>query len=490
MRCVERQAEVTTARSTNQMPKAGNPTNSIRSELQFLPYVLFSMLFIMPFLVRDLKVLPAPSILVLELVGAAIGLLGLVTLAHGRRVPWHLSYLYLGGAMVLVVMFGAVLNQVEPGTLLNGIRNFLRFAPFFFAHLLIRWTRESLRWQIGALGLFAFLQVPVATTQQFVLHLEPDRVSGTVAISSVLSMYLVAALCFVFANYLNKSLSPGWAGAMVMILFIPTTLNETKGTLILLPAAMLAIVAASGAMRHSPKRVLGACCAVLVLVATFGLVYNAIFAERAAAGSLLEFFLSDDQGAVSYLYSGDDVASDASRLIKGGEEAIIGERSPLAGAEGRVRRFDSIVLPILTLKDDLSTFLFGLGAGNVSSSNVESFAGDFEGIKGLTPAQPGLSGILWELGVFGAMVFLGFPLLVLRDAWTLARSNTHLRTLGAAWAGICVMVMLAYAYKNLLDFQVLGILFMYWSGYVAASAQSLRAQSRRPRAQKRARATA
>jgi hypothetical protein len=64
----------------------------------------------------------------------------------------------------------------------------------------------------------------------------------------------------------------------------------------------------------------------------------------------------------------------------------------------------------------------------------------------------------------------------MRDAWLLARSETPLKVFGAAWAGICAMVLLAFAYKNVLDFQVLAVMFMYWSGFVATQAHQLRLQ--------------
>jgi hypothetical protein len=439
---------------------------------------VFFLLFTIPFLVRDLGVLPAPAVLIIELLGAGVGLLGLIGLGQYQRLPWSRGYIYLALVALLAVVSGAILNAVLPGTLLSGVRTFFRFAPFFLMPLIVQWSPRTLRWQLYTLGFLALVQLPVTLVQQFVLDLPPDRVSGTVAISSVLSMYLIGTLCFVFAKYLYGSLGAVSTAIAALLLFIPTTLNETKGTLILLPIAITTIVLASGSIRRNPTRVLGSVSAVFGLLLTFGLVYNAIFPERAAGGALLGFFIGDDQGqdAVSYLYSGDEILVDVERLIGGSGEHVVGERSPLAGAEGRVRRFDSIVLPIRTLSDDFPTLFLGLGAGNVSGSTIASFSGPYAGIRALTPAQPGITGILWELGLLGAAVFIVFPLLVMRDAWLLARSETPLKVFGAAWAGICAMVLLAFAYKNVLDFQVLAVMFMYWSGFVATQAHQVRLQ--------------
>jgi hypothetical protein len=69
------------------------------------------------------------------------------------------------------------------------------------------------------------------------------------------------------------------------------------------------------------------------------------------------------------------------------------------------------------------------------------------------------------LGVALALVWL---LMIFKDARALSRNNDLSGTFALGWAGVAIVMIFAMPYKNIILFNVLGYLFWYFSGYIAA----------------------
>ena len=170
-----------------------------------------------------------------------------------------------------------------------------------------------------------------------------DPVRGTATTSSALSMLMTCGVVAVVSIYLRGKLrlTIVIAGALVL----PTTLNETKATLLLLPMALVpgALCMPKGSRSAAHCRNGAECAAVFAFVAT----YNYLVQFNATEKPLEQFV--GQSSYLRYLYSG--AAEEGANYI------------------GRV---DSLEFAVQGISRDPFTATFGLGAGNVSTSFCRS----------------------------------------------------------------------------------------------------------------------
>ena len=57
-------------------------------------------------------------------------------------------------------------------------------------------------------------------------------------LSSMLSIFLICVVAVLMGMYLRKQITGKALAVLFLLLLIPTTINETKGTLVLLPIAL------------------------------------------------------------------------------------------------------------------------------------------------------------------------------------------------------------------------------------------------------------
>jgi hypothetical protein len=143
------------------------------------------------------------------------------------------------------------------------------------------------------------------------------------------------------------------------------------------------------------------------------------------------------------------------------------------GTTDRVGRVDSFLLPIRVLSNyyDYFRLLFGLGIGNVSNSFFQQFQGKYAAYQEkFSAGRTALSLLLWETGLIGVFLSLIFLYFVFSDArYLIANEDGLSGTFALGWITIVVMTFITLFYKNIIVFNVLGYLFWYFSGYVAAS---------------------
>ena len=103
------------------------------------------------------------------------------------------------GALALVVICGAIANQMEPGPVFAGIRQYLRALPFFFLPAVLEIKERQLRAQLLLLSAFCLLQLPIAGMQRMATYARGgttgDETVGTLMNSASLTVFLVAAAC-------------------------------------------------------------------------------------------------------------------------------------------------------------------------------------------------------------------------------------------------------------------------------------------------------
>lgn len=453
--------------------------------MNIIPYILFISVFFLDFLSEDLGIIPRQITWFPELLS---GFVLLVVIAHAalkKSIVIHPKYVLLFAIFLLHLLAGAILNSVEPGTVFAGIRYYFKFAPFFLLPAVYNYSNEEMNGQLKFLLALALIQFPVVIFQKFImddpLHdtIHPDYVSGTLGVSSILSIYLVSVISILLGFYIRQKIRFAHFFVLTLFLFIPTTLNETKGTIILLPISILVIVLIARVLRENARRVIPIVATLPILFGSYLLVYNTYFAVEGGSQErgLIKFYTDPERGVKRYLYTGDAEALDPEAILRRGK-TVVGEKTEREVGAGRIRRIDAAILPFRVLSSEPSKLLLGLGIGNVSESFIGNFSGEYTDIRAMNASNIELAIMVWEIGIIGLLIFLLFFYFVYRDAKNLSGRNTLAGTIATGWTGIVVILVLSLAYKNIMVFNVVGYLFWYFSGYVAAKNLQVDSNSR------------
>ena len=375
------------------------------------------------------------------------------------------KYWLLFGALAVVMLCGIINSGTGSGPIITGMRFYLRAVPMFFLAAVVPFDESALKRQLKWLLAVAFIQLPVAGYQRWVVMSEGrftgDNVRGTVGDSGVLTMFLVCAVLVLTGLLLKRRISKTWYVILFLLLLVPTTINETKVTVIFLPLGLLATLIL-GAERGKRLRYAGMAFTVLVVFGSiFVPVYDLMEERNHYKVPILDFFTSEKE-LDRYLVANQK-----------GQGSGIGEAK-------LSNRGDSIVIPLGYLSRDPVNLAFGLGLGNVSPSNLgKNFEGAyfrlFRSVLVTTFAYFAL-----EFGVLGIMLIGLSYWLIFTDSIAVARQDDGLAgALAAGWIGVMVVFALATVYNTFYQFASVTYLYWYFAGVVAARRVALGYQAAR-----------
>jgi hypothetical protein len=246
------------------------------------------------------------------------------------------------------------------------------------------------------------------------------------------------------AAYIKKRIRVATYILLVGALFIPATINESKGTLILLPFALLVptLMSSQGQAFGRIRKMAGTVLVGILLVGVFVGIYDRRW--------------SDEGGSILSMYSEESISS---RLYKAQE--------PGRGYD--TGRIDSIVIAVRELSTDPVSLAVGLGMGNVASSFSRTLVGEYSdryvdyGVRVTTIAY-----LLWETGVIGVLLAIIFLVMVFKDARAVSRLDGFCGVVALGWMGVVSVIGLSMFYKTLIEQNVLDYLFFFISGYIIA----------------------
>jgi hypothetical protein len=272
-----------------------------------------------------------------------------------------------------------------------------------------------------------------------------DWTTGTLGDSGILSIFLIAAACITAALYEKKQLS--FARFLVLFLFIllPTTINETKATIILLPVGLLVAVVYAAEPAVRIRRLVVGTGLLLLFASIFVPVYDRMNAGRQYAGTLADFFLNKEN---------------VERYVSGSTPGEI------AQAPGRI---EAITVPFKSLARDPVKLAFGYGIGNASESSMgRGFVGRYA-LEYKPYLQSAFARFILELGVLGIGILLIVYWLVFQDCRRMARAGpTLVAGFAAGWAGVVTLMTVAMVYSLPEAYPAISFLFWYFSGLIAA----------------------
>lgn len=417
-----------------------------------LLYSLFISIFFLDYLVFKIGVGLRIITWIPEVFSILITIIVVMRAVVYKTVALDKKYVLFFSAFVIHVIIGIIVNRVPAGAIIAGLRMYFKFVPLFLIPAVYDFSDQQIKKQLKFLLLLAVLQCPLAIFQRLVQFRDlvtGDVISGTFTAAPLLSIYMISAIAVLLGFFLNEEIKPKLFLMTLAVLFIPTAINETKATMILLPIALIIPVLFAPRHKSKLKMAVTMWTLIAILLLGFNFIYSQFYAMRS---DVFEFYTSDQ--VKTYLYSG--VEADKVRDLRVGDDAEVG-------------RIDAIIYAITENSDNLFRLIWGVGIGNASVSFSKFLAGDYsETYTRLGGKQNALSHMLWEIGILG--VILSFPLfcLLFFDAKVVRNTAGTSGALALGWIGVLAVLFVCISYQNIITKNVISYLFCYISGFIAA----------------------
>lgn len=424
--------------------------------MQKLVLLMIVVVTTIPFLVH-LDLLPGQADFLPEVIGG-IALIAFIAMGVRQRFQYvRPVYWIVLGAILLNMICGILVNGVDAGPIFAGIRSYFRAIPLFLLPAAYAFSEEQVESQLSLVLKIVLLQAPIAAYQRLQPYVTGDSVFGTLMISSFLSMFLICAACVLTGFYLRGRLRAGPYLVMLVLMLAPTTFNETKGTLILLPLALLITFMIGSPRGARLKRLAAAGALSIFFLAVFVPVYD--YSQQGYKTRYME----GDRTIAKYFLEGR-----IQDYLYGGAQGVGATR------QGEVRRLDALVIPLQHLARDPVQLAFGLGIGNVSHSALgKKFTGhyfyQFEYF-----VLHSASRLVLETGVLGLALVLFLLWVISTDARRVAEGDSHVfGVIGVGWVGCVAVIGAGMFWKDIIGSSALGYMFWYFSGLVVAQRMRL-----------------
>lgn len=355
--------------------------------------------------------------------------------------------------LFLVAFTGSVVNQSSAAALIMGFRHHFKYLPFFILPMVCLFSEKEIKNILLLLGGLLLLQLPVTLFQRFVMFSSVttgDVVGGTIASSGVVSVLMVSAISLLYSLYLSKQITTKKMLVVAFCFFIPTTINETKATFILLPLGLLLATILYGdknMLLKMKKLALYGLLSVL-FVSAFIYMYDILYGSKFER-SFFDYLVQEKEGR-GYLYYGD----------KRTQERI---------EEGkRIGRVDAVVTALKKTSDDFGHLMLGVGIGNALTTRISFLkTGDSE-LRQYFPDLTTIPNIIWELGVLGLMLHFALFFMLFKDALALRSMSGFFGAFGLGWACVIGIMAVTLFYVNVLYSDALNTTFWLISGMVVS----------------------
>jgi hypothetical protein len=398
-----------------------------------------------------IHVLPFAAKFAPDILSALVLLLVVLLGTRGRFQHVRAAYWFVFGAVVLTMVSGALANSLQPGPLFTGVRNYVRAVPLFLLPAVYEFSERHIRRQLQLALALCIFQVPIAFHQWITRRqgaFTGDVIVGTLFLSGTLSVFLICAACVLTGAWLRKRLALTTFLPLFLLVIAPTTINETKATIVLLPLGLLVTFIAAAPRGTRLKNAILAAGLIAVFAAIFIPVYNTYGTGRKPGEGtpIVEFFTNKEK-----------------------LDRYMGGNAGVGAPAREVGRVDAIVTPLKEMSKDPTHFAVGLGIGNVAHSPLgEKFTGAYFPKFGQFLLSSASVFIL-EIGVFGLALVFTLDYLIYRDARVVAEADRGLvGALAAGWTGVTAVIVIATFYIALGSCDAISFLFWYFSGLVAA----------------------
>ena len=396
----------------------------------------------------NLEVLPRVVKLVPEIMFLVAAIIVLAYFVKNRVLAIQAKYVFIMIFTFMLIVIGIIINKVDPGVVINGVRNFLKFVPIFLLPAVYAFTEDEIKNQFKFIFILIIIQIPLAIYQRVFLYTQEsgDFIAGTLGNAKILSGILLWCIAILFAFYIKKKIKAKTLAFIVIILLVPIALNETAASLFLLPLAFIAplFFANLGRERFKYFVITGVTGCIFMIFLVVG--YDYTYSKRWGSGGIVT--LVTEGRLLEY-------ETETDRNTKG------------AVAVGRIAAINLAVDNLLEM--DPINFLVGVGIGNASDSLIEDFEGRYyEEFRDLGITKHTFSNIIWSFGLFGIILFYIFCIMIFKDAQVLSSVSNINGIIATGFLGVSAIFILQSIYINIFVDNILGALFVYFSGYIAS----------------------
>lgn len=415
--------------------------------MQYLIYILFIAIFSAEFLLSKLGLTLKAFALLPEMISFVCGLFVLLFFAFNKNMRIPLRYLFFYLALTIHITIGLVGNFVQPLTIFAGLRIYLKFLPFYFLPIAYHQTDCQIGRQLKFLLVIAVVQLPLSVYQRLIefQFASGDYIAGTLGTAPMMTLFLVSTISVLIGFYLKGKLSFRLFIALILIAFLPTSINETKATFILLPVAALVPMIFGLSKDKRVKVIFTLIPAFVLLIFGYLFLYQTFYGGRA---DVISFYTSDKLS--NYMYKDSDAAT-------------------IEGNEGDAGRIDSIILAYEANSDNLFKLVWGVGIGNAAKSFSKKFEGEYSSeYLRLGGKMTGLSHFIWEIGILGLVYVLWFLCLVFIDALKLSKQEGFTGSFALGWMGVILIAVLTLPYQNIISKDALVYTFLYFTGIITS----------------------
>jgi hypothetical protein len=420
--------------------------------MQTFTLVLFCCVTLCDFIVQLFNLPPMFSFLP-ELASGVVFLYVLIAGTVDRFRSVAPKYWLVCGALALEVICGIINNSPGAGPLISGLRFYFKAAPLFFLAAVLPLTEEGLKRQFKVILGLAFLQIPVAMYQRWVVmssgRWTGDEVRGTITDSGILSMFLICVGLVLTGLFMKRRIGWFWYAVLFLALLFPTTINETKVTVIFVPLGLLVVLIAGSEPGKRLRYAGMALSTMIVFGAIFVPVYDKMEENNPKGINIVDFF-TNEKALNNYLVSH-------------------GSHKEGIGTTHFVHRGDAIMVPLKYLAKDPVSLAFGLGLGNVSPSvTSKNFEGAYFNLFSsfLTLS---FTFFLLEFGLFGVLLVLLLNWFIFMDCLAVSRRDDSLMgALATGWLGVVAVFIIAMFYNSFHYFPSVTYLYWYFSGVICA----------------------
>ncbi|MDP1788083.1 hypothetical protein [Nitrosomonas sp.] len=362
--------------------------------------------------------------------------------------------------IALVFLLYAVANSLAQwnsiGEFLTGFKRYFQIWGLLFALCWIFFDKQEIHWWKIFVLFVALMQLPFALYERIIYvpireglqYLYPrmvpiDVVSGTFGAtltgggaSADMAIFLIIILAFLLARWREKVLPVNKVCLFVPIILAPLLLGETKAVILMLPLMFLIVYRQEMFVR--------------LHYWLMGLIFTLIFIYAAS---------------YAYLYN---VNPEGKTLVEKIEETVAYNFQDKGHGELELNRSKVLIFWVEQqgLHDPVS-FFFGNGLGSSHEITGGHVARRYPGYGiGLTAA----STLLWDLGIFGFILFITILVSAWRSAEELRIKTTEPEVKADAIAIQAALALFAFSifYRlSLLEFLSIQIVFTLLLGYLA-----------------------
>lgn len=413
-------------------------------------YVFFSVIFFIDYLVFKLGMSGRVASWLPELFSLLVLMIVVIQISQKKFFPLSRKYIFLFIILTLNLSAGIIINQTPPGAVISGIRIYLKYIPFFLLPIAYDFSDRQITDQLKIILAILILQCPIALYQRFFQyrHLASgDAIAGSFTSAPALSIIMISAIALIFGLILNNTSNRNYLFPVIALLFIPTAINETKASILLLPLAFIIPFIFSSDKKNKFRVFIYLITVLMTLLICFTLIYGKLYSKRI---NVVEFYTSDK--AQSYLYKGTD------------SKDIDGENT-----ERDVGRVDAIVYAFEKNSDNLARLLWGVGIGNASVPFSHFLAGNYvEQYLMFGGKQNALAHLIWEVGVTGVALVTVLLCFLFTDTLAVKKSKGLPQALAPGWLGVISIIFICIPYQNIITNDAISYPFWYFSGYMVS----------------------